>query len=464
MNQANAISRRSLRLYGVKSLDQIGPLREQRPALKRGIRTAAAVFPFRVNNYVIDELIDWDAVPDDPIFRLTFPQAEMLDPVDRRKIETLQAQNAPADVIGRAAHRIQMRLNPHPAGQMALNVPVENGQAFAGMQHKYPETLLFFPSQGQTCHAFCTYCFRWAQFAGIDRLRFANRDPQQLVTYLQQHPEVTDVLFTGGDPLTMSAKVLKTYIEPLVRQRPGNLSTIRIGTKVLAYWPHRFLTDRDADDLLSLFSTVTASGLHLGIMAHFSHPRELEPPAAQAAVQRLRETGATLRCQAPLIRHVNDDADTWARMWRAQVSLGAIPYYMFVERDTGPKEYFKVPLARAYRIFTDAYRQVSGLCRTVRGPSMSATPGKVLLDGVTMLEGQKVFVLKFIQGRNPEWVNRVFFAAYDPQAAWLDDLKPAFGADRFFYEPELKRMKALQAVEMAGLASGAGATSDLEWA
>jgi L-lysine 2,3-aminomutase len=464
MNQTKSFSHPTLRLYGVKSLDRIAPLRDQHPGLIRGIQTAAAVFPFRVNNYVIDELIDWEAVPDDPIFRLTFPQPEMLDSIDRRKLETLLAQNAPAAAIGQAAQCIQMRLNPHPAGQMALNVPVENGRVFAGMQHKYPETLLFFPSQGQTCHAFCTYCFRWAQFAGIDRLRFANRDPRQLVTYLERHPEVTDVLFTGGDPLTMSAKLLKTYIEPLLRHRPGGLSTIRIGTKVLAYWPHRFLTDRDADDLLSLFSKVTAGGLHLGIMAHFSHPRELEPPAVQAAVQRLLETGATLRCQAPLIRHINDDADTWARMWRAQVRLGAIPYYMFVERDTGPKEYFKVPLARAYRIFSDAYRQVSGLCRTVRGPSMSATPGKVLLDGVTMVGRQKVFVLKFIQGRNPEWVNRVFFAAYDPQAAWLDDLKPAFNADRFFYEPELKRLKALQAEEMAGLASEATTTSDLEWA
>jgi L-lysine 2,3-aminomutase len=454
MNQTNTFSHRALRLYGVKSLDQIGPLGDQPRRLKRGIQTAASVFPFRVNNYVIDELIDWQAVPDDPIFRLTFPQPEMLDPADRRKIESLLEQNAPAAAIGHAARRIQMRLNPHPAGQMELNVPVENGRVFEGMQHKYPETLLFFPSQGQTCHAFCTYCFRWAQFAGIDRLRFASRDPQQLVSYLQQHPEVTDVLFTGGDPLTMSAKVLKTYIEPLVRQKPGNLSTIRIGTKVLAYWPHRFLTDRDADDLLSLFSTVSASGLHLGIMAHFSHPRELETPAAGAALQRLLETGAVVRCQAPLIRHVNDDADTWARMWRAQVGLGAIPYYMFVERDTGPKEYFKVPLARAYRIFTDAYRQVSGLCRTVRGPSMSATPGKVLVDGVTMVGGRKVFVLKFIQGRNPEWVNRVFFAAYDPAAAWLDELKPAFGADRFFYEPELKRLKDRQAEEMVGLAPG----------
>ena len=95
------------------------------------------------------------------------------------------------------------------------------------------------------------------------------------------------------------------------------------------------------------------------------------------AVRRIRSAGGVIRTQAPLIRTINDDPAIWAAMWRAQVRLGMVPYYMFVERDTGPQDYFAVPLARAYGIFREAYRQVSGLCRTVRGPSMSATPGKV---------------------------------------------------------------------------------------
>ena len=67
-------------------------------------------------------------------------------------------------------------------------------------------------------------------------------------------------------------------------------------------------------------------------------------------------------------------------MWREQSRLGIVPYYMFVERDTGPKRYFEVPLARTLDIFNTAYRQMSGIARTVRGPSMSALPGKVLID------------------------------------------------------------------------------------
>ena len=120
-------------------------------------------------------------------------------------------------------------------------------------------------------------------------------------------------------------------------------------------------------------------------------------------------------------------------MWRAQLRLGMVPYYMFVERDTGPQGYFAVPLARAADIFRDAYSTVSGLCRTVRGPSMSATPGKVCVDGVVEIAGQKVFALHMIQSRDPSQVGRPFFAEYDPDAVWLTDLRPAF-ADRFPFE------------------------------
>jgi hypothetical protein len=162
----------------------------------------------------------------------------------------------------------------------------------------------------------------------------------------------------------------------------------------------------------------------------------LSTPVAQEAVRRLRDAGCQVRMQAPLVRHVNDDPAAWANLWRVGVRLGAVPYYMFVERDTGPKSYFEVPLGRAYDIFRTAYSQVSGLARTVRGPSMSAMPGKVAIHGVTEVLGQKVFVLSFLQGRNPAWVDRPFFAQYDPAATWLTDLRPAFGQQRFFYQQE----------------------------
>ena len=72
---------------------------------------------------------------------------------------------------------------------------------------------------------------------------------------------------------------------------------------------------------------------------------------------------------------------------------------------------------------------------------MSATPGKVVVDGVTEIRGEKVFVLKFLQGRDPSWVGQVFFAKYDPEASWLDNLEPAFGEKEFFFEERLRAIK-----------------------
>jgi hypothetical protein len=154
-----------------------------------------------------------------------------------------------------------------------------------------------------------------------------------------------------GDPLVMRTPVLERYVEVLLDPRLAGLESIRIGTKAVSYWPYRFVTDPDADDLMRLFERIVAAG---------KHPAE---------------------------------------------------------------------------IFRDAYKQVSGLARTVRGPIMSAEPGKVCVDGMADICGERVFVLHFVQARNLDLVNQPFFARFDPTATWLTDLTPALGAIRFPYEP-----------------------------
>lgn len=420
--------------YTTRQIDQIPQIAPLDPEWRTVMKAVAAVFPFRVNTYVLDHLIDWEAVPHDPIFQLVFPQREMLDPDDLALMLPLIKDNAPLDTIEAMARSIRMRLNPHPAGQLDQNVPHLHGRPLPGLQHKYPETVLFFPPQGQTCHSYCTYCFRWPQFIGDRHLKIAADDVVTLVNYLRHHPEVTDVLITGGDPLIMKTRLLETYLEPLLNPALATLQDIRIGTKALAYWPQRFVTDDDADDLLRLFERVVRSGRQLALMVHYTHPRELEPAIAQEAIRRVRATGAVLRSQAPLVRHINDEPAVWATLWRTQVRLGIIPYYMFVERDTGPKHYFEVPLVRAAAIFREAYASVSGLARTVRGPSMSTNVGKVMIDGVAEVGGERVFVLHLLQARNPAWVQRPFFAQYHPTATWWSELRPACGERYFFFE------------------------------
>ncbi|WP_412852703.1 KamA family radical SAM protein [Ectothiorhodospira shaposhnikovii] len=436
------IKARPFKVYTERTLEQIPAVARLSEAQRFEMKVVASVLPFRVNEYIIDELIDWDQVPDDPIYQLTFPQREMLEPAAYERMAELHRRGAERAEIAALAQTLRQDLNPHPAGQMEMNRPMLDGRPLEGLQHKYKETVLFFPTQGQTCHAYCTFCFRWAQFVGDKELRIASSQSDDLLGYLRAHPEVTDLLVTGGDPMVMKTKYLAQYLEPLMAPEFDHVQTIRIGTKALTFWPHRFVSDADADELLMLLERLVKSGKHVALMAHYNHWREMETPVAREAIRRLRATGAEIRSQGPLLAHINDDAEVWARMWRNQVRLGIVPYYMFGERDTGARCYFEVPLARAWEIYRDAMSQVSGLARTARGPSMSAGPGKVEIQGVTEIQGKKVFVLRFIQGRNPDWVQRPFFARYDEKATWLNHLKPAFGEEKFFFEDEYNAMKA----------------------
>jgi len=404
------------------------------------IEVVGNVLPFKTNNYVVNELINWDDPENDPIFKLTFPQKGMLKKEHYRAMKIALSNFGTRDEIKNRANIIRRELNPHPAGQVEYNIPELNGIKMEGIQHKYRETVLFFPSQGQTCHAYCTFCFRWPQFVGMDELKFASKEAELLKDYLTANPEVTDILFTGGDPMIMKAKVFKTYIDTLLQSDIPNLKTIRIGTKVLSYWPYKFISDDDANDFLNLFEKITKRGINLSFMAHITHPVELNTHAVKTAIARLRSVGVQIRTQSPVLKHINDSPEIWAEMWRKQVDLNCIPYYMFIPRDTGAQDYFAIPLVEAWNIFRNAYQKVSGICRTVRGPSMSCTPGKIQVLGVSEINGKKVFVLRMLQGRNPDWVARPFFAEYNERAIWLDDLRPAFGEEKFFFEDELESL------------------------
>lgn len=434
------MSTKDFKVYTKRNVGDIKQLREISKKDLFAMKVVANVLPFRVNNYVVDELIDWGNIPDDPIYQLTFPQRGMLSDEHYERMAYLLERDADRKSVKRLAYEIHRELNPHPAGQQDMNVPELDGEALLGVQHKYRETVLFFPAQGQTCHSYCTFCFRWPQFVAEQKMRFVGRETSRLNKYLKIHPDVSDVLITGGDPMVMSGKLLKRYLESLISP-DNNLQTIRIGTKSLSFWPQRYVSDSDADEILRLFEKVIKSGRHLAFMAHFNHWREFDTPVAKEAIRRIRNTGAEIRVQAPMIAHINDNSAVWKRLWRDEVRLGMIPYYMFVERDTGACRYFKVPLYRAWEIYRDAFKLVSGLGRTVRGPSMSTGPGKIEIQGVSEVHGEKVFVLRFIQARNPDWVQRPFFAAYNEEATWLPDLTPAFGEKKFFFEDEYEAMR-----------------------
>jgi len=228
----------------------------------------------------------------------------------------------------------------------------------------------------------------------------------------------------------MKTRMFKQYFDPFKDPKfLPHVKNLRIGTRALTFWPQRFTTDDDAEDLHTLLREVKElGGRHVAIMSHLGHVRELETDKVRDAIHQLRQkAGVIIRSQSPVMRGINDDAEVWAAKWREEVRLGIVPYYMFMARDTGAQAFFDVPLVRAQRLYSDAIRNTSGLCRTARGPSMSCTPGKIEVTGTQTILGQEAFVLRFLQCRAETWIGTVFFAKYDPKAVWFDDLEPLDG-------------------------------------
>jgi len=150
--------------------------------MREQIGLVARVLPFKFNRYVIEQLIDWSNVPDDPLFRLTFSQPDMLPPDDLAQLAALARDASRAPELDALIAQLREPMNPHPADQR-LNEPELDGEHCAGIQHKYAQTVLYLPSHGQTCHAYCTFCFRWPQFVGDTSLKFASSEAATLHRY-----------------------------------------------------------------------------------------------------------------------------------------------------------------------------------------------------------------------------------------------------------------------------------------
>ena len=419
--------------YNLSNFQNIPMFKSQPKSIIDAINIVGRVLPFKVNNYIIDELIDWSNIPDDPLYTLVFPRRLMLTDKHYAAVEKLIKKKASETEINFTINEIRKELNPHPSGQHD-NVPLLNGKPVSGVQHKYAETLLFFPARGQSCHAYCTFCFRWPQFTKMEGEKFSRSRVDRILEYIRINPSITDILITGGDAMIMNSTVLGIYLNAIIDAKIPHLQNIRIGTKALSYWPYKFIDEPDSDHILRLFEKVNKSGLHLAFMAHLNHPRELKTDAVRKAIIRIRNTGAIIRSQGPILRHINDRPELWVEMWKTQIKLGIIPYYMFVARDTGAHHFFSLPLVKTHKIFYKAYRNISGLGRSIRGPVMSTNPGKIQILGSAKFNSKKVIELIMLQARNKDMVGKPFFAKYNKKATWIDELEPAGGKSKFPYE------------------------------
>jgi L-lysine 2,3-aminomutase len=420
----NSVKLSTRSTYVGTSISEIPQIRSLDPDLRFGLLAAARILPFKTNQYILNELIDWTCIPHDPVFRLNFPQPEMLSPEEIGPIERMLRDQCAPGVIQPLIQQARLRLlQPRSLIDPTSLVQI-GGEVVPGLWRTLRETVMVFPMHAQNCFAICTHCLRWMRHCGIGN-DFGIGSSNIVATYLRSNREITDVIFTGGDPLMMSAEILKQYIDPLLGVYSVN--NLRFSTRSLSWWPYRFTNEADSDDLLRQFERIIETGKSLTIMAHICHARELSTAVVENAIRRIRSTGAVIRCQSPIMNHINAESQILSDLWTKEISLGLIPYYTFFEDGAASEFYFKLPLGDILKLFQKAQSQVTGLARTVRGPVFSDHDNKVLLDDIMEVGGNKMFILKYVQSCRPENVGRVFFAEYDPTAVRFDQLRLTFG-------------------------------------
>jgi len=367
------------------------------------LKLLASVFPFKTNNYVISNLINWENLENDPVYITNFPQPSFLNEELKKLLDSCEYGNSLCEM------KFSIKIRQSIISQMKPAEEIFNNELPNGLYHRFPHTLMLFPAEARFCHGICTYCFRW----GIhqDRTSFSYNDPLLPVRFIKKNEEISDVLISGGDAFFMSASDLKKYIVPLLHIK--SLKTIRLATKVFTWWPYRFVSDNDASDILDLIRLIGSSGKNCTIMAHISHPVELNTSIVQQAIKNVKSSGVIIRSQTPIIAHVNDSANTIKMLLNREVESGIVPYYLFLESSKGISDYFKISPPRALEIFQDAISSITGLARTVRGPVWNQNGRKVLLDGIVDCAGHNKLILKCLQSPDKTEVNSIRLIDYD---------------------------------------------------
>ncbi len=366
----------------IRNLDRIPNLRrKEREALAK----VTAEFPFWVNEYYLG-LIDWSD-PEDPIRRLVIPHEDEL------------------------------------ADWGALDASNETAVTVApGVQHKYASTALLLATPN--CGGFCRYCFRKRIF--MDENAEASADLTEGIRYIRDHPEIDNVLVTGGDPLILGTPAIESILKGLRRIR--HLKIIRIGSKMPAFNPYRFIND---PDLIQVLRKYNRSDNRLYIMCHFDHPRELTP-ACREAVRLIQYAGCICLNQNPIIRGISDRPETMAELWNELAYMGVQQYYVFQSRPTRGNKPYTVPLSEAYENIELAKRRCSGLGKRGRYV-MSHESGKIEISG---LDDRHIY-LKYHRARYPSDEQRFLVCHRDDHAHWLDQLKPVEGYRNRYYRRSL---------------------------
>jgi KamA family protein len=371
-----------MRMAQPKYITDIGKIATIPETERKRLKQITEKFVFRVNDYYLN-LIDWDD-PEDPIRKLVIPnEGELLE-------------------YGR-----------WDASDEDTNYVVP------GCQHKYRTTALLIVSE--VCGAYCRYCFRKRLFRNDVKEAMSDVDPG--LDYISNHPEINNVLLTGGDSLILATPKLRSIFERL--RAMEHVKIIRLGSKLPVFNPMRIYED---EELLETIREFSNADRRIYVMAHINHPREITPEAKRG-FEALHSAGAIVVNQTPILRGINDDPAVLGELLDQLSWAGVTPYYFFINRPVAGNRDFVLSLEEAYRIVEEAKSRTSGLGKRIR-LSMSHTSGKI---EILAIENGKAY-LKYHQSREEQY-GKFMILDCPEDASWFDDLP----GNEQFWEPPMKK-------------------------
>jgi lysine 2,3-aminomutase len=255
--------------------------------------------------------------PHDPIARQFVPNVAELD---------LQPEER-ADPIGDDAHS-----------------PVE------GLVHRYPDRVLL--KLVHVCAVYCRFCFRREMIGPGKPNALSAKALSAALAYIAAHPDIWEVILSGGDPLVLSPRRLSAVMKRL--GAIAHVKVVRVHTRVPAVDPGRVTP--------ALVRALKAAGKTTYVVLHANHPRELTT-AARAACARIIDAGMPMLAQSVLLAGVNDDVETLGALMRALVECRIKPYYLH-QMDPAPgTAHFRTTLADGQELMRELRRRCSGLCQ-----------------------------------------------------------------------------------------------------
>jgi lysine 2,3-aminomutase len=292
----------------VEGVNSIRKLREYYPGIPEELwEKVAREFPVRINAYYLSLIRG----PDDPFARQVLPDVREILDGDFPEDPLAEEEDSPAP----------------------------------GITHRYPDRVLFYVNF--QCPIYCRYCTRKRKVGDPSSMQ-----PGQIeagLAYIRAHPEVRDVILSGGDPLMLKDEVIVDIVRR-IREIP-HVEIIRIGTRVPSALPQR-ITESLCKGLQPYHPVY--------IMAHFSHPRELTPEAKRAC-DLLANHGFPMMNQTVLLRGVNDDPETMKALFRGLLKFRVKPYYLFQADITRGATHFRTSLQKGLEIMEALRGHTSGL-------------------------------------------------------------------------------------------------------